>query len=187
MAGVACLPHVTGRGATDRMTGHKQTRRSGGMVTRLGASVTGSPSSRTEEDLDDALDEPALYAPSRALGPSSYWPRSSPWPSLGSVSIQVSPRSVAARLGDPASRSPGSPGTLPCRGPLRTTHARSRARGPGKPLGRFRSSAASRCCPPAGAFACSGCRWRARGAFACSVRPWACHGGLGSPPRSPSW
>jgi hypothetical protein len=82
----------------------------------------------------------------------------------------------------PAQPTPGSPGTLPCRGPLRTTHARSRARGPGKPLGRFRLSAASRCCPPAGAFSWSGCRWRARGAFACSVRPRARHGGPGSPP-----
>jgi len=32
---------------------------------------------------------------------------------------------------------PGSPGTLLHRGPLRTAHARSRAHGPGKPLGRF--------------------------------------------------
>jgi len=33
---------------------------------------------------------------------------------------------------------PGSPGALLHRGPLRTAHARSRARGPSKPLGRFR-------------------------------------------------
>jgi Domain of unknown function (DUF222)/HNH endonuclease len=37
---------------------------------------------------------------------------------------------------------PGSPGALLRRGPLRTAHARSRARGPSKPPGRFRPSAA---------------------------------------------
>ncbi|MGO9778369.1 MAG: helix-turn-helix domain-containing protein, partial [Streptosporangiaceae bacterium] len=42
---------------------------------------------------------------------------------------------------------PGSPGALLHRGPLRTTHARSRARGPSKPLGRFRCSVAPRCFP----------------------------------------
>ena len=62
-----------------------------------------------------------------------------------------------------------------------------RARGPGKPPGRFRSSAASRCSPPAGASFSSGGRWRARGVFACCVRQRACRGGPGSPPRSPSW
>jgi len=62
-----------------------------------------------------------------------------------------------------------------------------RAHGPGKPLGRLRSSAAPRCFPPAGANFWSGGRWRARGAFACLARHWACHGGPGGPPRSPSW
>ena len=59
--------------------------------------------------------------------------------------------------------------------------------GPGKPLGRFRSSAAARCFPPAGAGVCSGGRWRVRGVFGGCVRRWACRGGPGSPPRSPSW
>jgi putative transposase len=82
---------------------------------------------------------------------------------------------------------PGSPGALLHRGPLRTAHARSRAHGPGKPLGRFRLSAAARCFPRAGADVCSGGRWRVRGVFSCCVGRWACRGGLGSPPRSPSW
>ena len=79
-------------------------------------------------------------------------------------------------------RPPGSPGALLHRGPLRTAHARSRARGPSKPRGRLRSSAAARCFPPAGADACSGGRWRVRGVSACCVRRWACRGGPGSPP-----
>ena len=57
-----------------------------------------------------------------------------------------------------------------------------RARGPSKPLGRFRPSAAPRCVPPAGADACSGDRWRVRGVFGCRARRWACRGGPGSPP-----
>ena len=77
---------------------------------------------------------------------------------------------------------PGSPGALLHRGPLRTTHARSRARGPSKPLGRFRSSAAARWFPPAGPDACSGGRWRVRGVFACCARRWAFRGRPGSPP-----
>ena len=56
------------------------------------------------------------------------------------------------------------------------------ARGPSKPLGRFRSSAAARCFRPAGADVCSGGRWRVRGVFSCCVRRWACRGGPGSPP-----
>ena len=83
-----------------------------------------------------------------------------------------------ARFGDV----PGSPGALLHRGPLRTAHARSRARGPGKPLGRFRSSAASRWFPPSGAGACSGGRWSARGVSGCCARRWACRGRPGSPP-----
>jgi putative transposase len=55
------------------------------------------------------------------------------------------------------------------------------ARGPSKPLGRFRSSAAARCFLPAGAV-CSGGRWRVRGVFSCCVRRWACHSGPDSPP-----
>jgi|CZLB01.1.fsa_nt_gi transposase len=90
-------------------------------------------------------------------------------------------------LRDYETHQPGSPGALLHRGPLRTAHARSRARGPGKPLGRFRSSAAARCFPLAGTDVCSGGRWRVQGVFGCCVRPWACRGGLGSPPRSPSW
>jgi putative transposase len=76
---------------------------------------------------------------------------------------------------------PGSPGALLHRGPLRTAHARSRAHGPSKPLGRFRSSAAPWCFPLTGAV-CSGGRWRVRGVFSCCVRRWACRGGPGSPP-----
>jgi putative transposase len=91
-------------------------------------------------------------------------------------------RNLLMDLGERAGRLPGSPGALLHRGPLRTTHARSRARGPGKPLGRFRCSVAPRCFPPAGADVCSGGRWRVRGVFACCVRRWACRGGLGSPP-----
>src|SRR2546429_610029 len=53
---------------------------------------------------------------------------------------------------------------------------------PGKPLGQFRSLAASRCFPPAGAVACSGGRWRVRGVFCGCVPRWACRGGPGSPP-----
>jgi hypothetical protein len=56
------------------------------------------------------------------------------------------------------------------------------ARGPGKPLGRFRSSAAERCFPPAGTDVSSGGRWRVRGVSGCRVRRWACRGGPGSPP-----
>ncbi len=77
---------------------------------------------------------------------------------------------------------PGSPGALLHQGPLRTTHARSRARGPGKPPGRFRSSAAPRCFPSAGAGSCSGGRWRVRGVSAGCARRWAYRGGPGSPP-----
>jgi hypothetical protein len=54
--------------------------------------------------------------------------------------------------------------------------------GPSKPLGRFRSSAASRWFSPPGAGACSGGRWRARGVSFCCARRWACRGGPGSPP-----
>jgi hypothetical protein len=91
-------------------------------------------------------------------------------------------RNLLMDLGEQAGRLPGSPGALLHRGPLRTAHARSRARGPGKPLGRFSSSAASRCFPPSGAVFCSGGRWRVRGVFGCCARHWACRGGLGSPP-----
>ena len=61
------------------------------------------------------------------------------------------------------------------------------ARGPSKPPGRFRSSAAPRGFPRAGADVSPGCRWRVRGVFVCFVRRWACRGGPGSPPRSPAW
>ena len=91
-------------------------------------------------------------------------------------------RNLLMDLGEQAHQVPGSPGALLHRGPLRTAHARSRAHGPSKPLGRFRSSAAPRCFPPAGADVCSGGRWRVRGVFACCVRRWACRGGPGSPP-----
>jgi peptide/nickel transport system substrate-binding protein len=76
---------------------------------------------------------------------------------------------------------PGSPGALLHRSPLRTAHARSRARGPSKPLGRFRPSAASRWFPPAGCLS-SGGRLRVRGVSVCCVRRRACRGGPGSPP-----
>ena len=90
-------------------------------------------------------------------------------------------RNLALTLDQRFDDLPGSPGALLHRGPLRTTHARSRARGPSKPVGRFRSSAA-RCLPPAGADVCSGGRWRVRGVFACCARRWACRGRPGSPP-----
>ena len=91
-------------------------------------------------------------------------------------------RNLLMDLGERASGLPGSPGALLHRGPLRTAHARSRARGPSKPLGRFSSSAASRCFPPSGAGFCSGGRCRVRGVFGCCARHWACRGGPGSPP-----
>ena len=85
-------------------------------------------------------------------------------------------------LGSPLGM-PGSPGALLHRGPLRTAHARSRARGPSKPLGRFSLSAASRCFSPSGAGSCSGGRCRVRGVSGCCcARHWACRGGPGSPP-----
>ena len=91
-------------------------------------------------------------------------------------------RNLLMDLGERATRLPGSPGALLHRGPLRTAHARSRARGPSKPLGRFSSSAASRCFSPSGAGFCSGGRCRVRGVFGCCARHWACRGGPGSPP-----
>ena len=91
-------------------------------------------------------------------------------------------RNLALTLGERFEDMPGSPGALLHRGPLRTAHARSRARGPGKPLGRFSSSAALRCFLPSGAGFCSGGRCRVRGVFGCCVRRWACRGGPGSPP-----
>ena len=91
-------------------------------------------------------------------------------------------RNLALGLGERFGDVPGSPGALLHRGPLRTAHARSRARGPGKPLGRFSSSAASRCFPPSGAGFCSGGRCRVRGVSGCCARRWACRGGPGSPP-----
>ena len=91
-------------------------------------------------------------------------------------------RNVALTLGERFEDMPGSPGALLHRGPLRTAHARSRARGPGKPLGRFSSSAASRCFSPSGAGFCSGGRCRVRGVSGCCARHWACRGGPGSPP-----
>ncbi len=91
-------------------------------------------------------------------------------------------RNLIMDLGEQAHRVPGSPGALLHRGPLRTAHARSRARGPGKPLGRFSSSAALRCFLPSGAGFCSGGRCRVRGVSGCCVRRWACRGGPGSPP-----
>ena len=91
-------------------------------------------------------------------------------------------RNLIMDLGEQAHQVPGSPGALLHRGPLRTAHARSRARGPSKPLGRFSSSAASRCFLPSGAGFCSGGRCRVRGVFGCCARRWACRGGPGSPP-----
>ena len=79
-------------------------------------------------------------------------------------------RNLMMDLGERAHRVPGSPGALLHRGPLRTAHARSRAHGPSKPLGRFSSSAASRCFPPSGAGFCSGGRCRVRGVFGCCAR-----------------
>ena len=79
-------------------------------------------------------------------------------------------RNLALNLGERLEDLPGSPGALLHRGPLRTAHARSRAHGPSKPLGRFSSSAASRCFPPSGAGFCSGGRCRVRGVFGCCAR-----------------
>ena len=91
-------------------------------------------------------------------------------------------RNLAMNLGERFEDLPGSPGALLHRGPLRTTHARSRARGPSKPPGRFRCSVALRCFPPAGADVCSGGRWRVRGVFSCCARRWAYGGRPGGPP-----
>jgi transposase len=91
-------------------------------------------------------------------------------------------RNLAFTLDERLSDLPGSPGALLHRGPLRTAHARSRAHGPGKPQGRFSSSAASRCFSPSGAGFCSGGRCRVRGVSGCCARHWACRGGPGSPP-----
>ena len=91
-------------------------------------------------------------------------------------------RNLAFSFGERFEDVPGSPGALLHRGPLRTTHARSRARGPSKPLGRFRCSVAPRCFPPAGAVVCSGGRWRVRGVFSCCARRWAYGGRPGGPP-----
>ena len=79
-------------------------------------------------------------------------------------------RNLVMDLGYRAAGLPGSPGALLHRGPLRTAHARSRAHGPGKPLGRFSSSAVSRCFSPSGAGFCSGGRCRVRGVFGCCAR-----------------
>ena len=79
-------------------------------------------------------------------------------------------RNLSLTLGERFEDMPGSPGALLHRGPLRTAHARSRARGPGKPLGRFSSSAALRCFSPSGAGFCSGGRCRVRGVFGCCAR-----------------
>ena len=79
-------------------------------------------------------------------------------------------RNLALSLGQRFEDTPGSPGALLHRGPLRTAHARSRAHGPSKPLGRFSSSAASRCFPPSGAGFCSGGRCRVRGVSGCCAR-----------------
>jgi hypothetical protein len=66
--------------------------------------------------------------------------------------------------------------------PLRTVHARSRAHGPSKPRGRFRSLVEARCLPPSGRVCPCGCRWRVRGVSVHRVACWACCGGPGSPP-----
>ena len=79
-------------------------------------------------------------------------------------------RNLAISLDERFENLPGSPGALLHRGPLRTAHARSRAHGPSKPLGRFSSSAASRCFPPSGAGFCSGGRCRVRGVSGCCAR-----------------
>ena len=50
-------------------------------------------------------------------------------------------RNLALTLGGRFENLPGSPGALLHRGPLRTAHARSRARGPGKPLRSVRDFA----------------------------------------------
>ncbi len=91
------------------------------------------------------------------------------------------PEDPPARNGAPT-RPPGSPGALLHRGPSGPRMPLIAARGPSKPLGRFRSSAAARCFPPAGTDVSSGGRWRVRGVSGCCVRRWACRGGPGSPP-----
>jgi putative transposase len=91
-------------------------------------------------------------------------------------------RNLVMDLGERAAGLPGSPGALLHRGPLRTAHARSRARGPSKPLGRFSLLPALRCLSPSGAGVRSGGRWRVRGVSVCFARHWACRGGPGSPP-----
>ena len=78
---------------------------------------------------------------------------------------------------------PGSPGALLHRGPLGTAHARSHARGPGKPLGRFMCMAEQygACLWSRRAAAVAG-RWRARGMSGCARRRLAGCGGRGNPP-----
>jgi SRSO17 transposase len=79
---------------------------------------------------------------------------------------------------------PGSPGALLHRGPLRTAHARSRARGPSKPLGRFRCLAEQYgACVPFRRTAAVAGRWHVRGVSGCRVRRCLAGGrGPGSPP-----
>jgi hypothetical protein len=104
----------------------------------------------------------------------------------GGLADEQAGQGGSRRRGHPPREPPGSPGALLHRGLLRTAHARSRARGPSKPLGRFRSSAATRCLPPAGADACSGGRWRVQGASGCCVRCRAGRRWVMSPVRQPS-
>ena len=90
---------------------------------------------------------------------------------------------VRRKISDPAEL-PGSPSALLHRGPLRTAHARSHARGPSKPLGRFRCLAGRHgACPPFRRVVAVAGRWRVRGVSGDGVRRClAGCGGLGSPP-----
>src|SRR5712692_7508774 len=90
---------------------------------------------------------------------------------------------IRRSLSDPSDL-PGSPGALLHRGPLRTAHARSRARGPSKPLGRFRCLAEQYgACVPSRRIAAVAGRWHVRGVSGYRVRRCLAGGrGPGSPP-----
>ena len=99
----------------------------------------------------------------------------------GAPPLQRPPHRLRAHL------LPGSPGTLPCRGPLRTVHARRPRTRPRQATGVVQVICCKTVPPASRTGASSGGRWRARGASGSLARRRAWRGGPGSPPRSPSW